>query len=458
MSLGRTSAGVLVFVLSLTGPLLAKEQDLRRTPVVRAVERVGPAVVNISTEEVVRGGGPFFRFRDPLFEDFFREFFELFPQRNLKRQSLGSGVIINPRGYILTNAHVIARASRIHVTLIDNRTFEATLVGADPKTDLAVIKIDAKEPLPAAPLGASEDLLIGEPVIAIGNPFGLSHTVTTGVISAIHRTIRSGSGRIYSDLIQLDASINPGNSGGPLVNIYGEVIGINSAIYRKAEGIGFAIPIDRAKRIVDDLIAYGEVRQIWLGITVQNLNPRIADYFGYSKRRGVLVVRVDPKGPAAQAGLRREDIIAAVGGSEPLNVRGYDTLTGAFTVGDLVPLKVFRNGKFLDFKVRAEKLPERLALEIARQWLGLEVAGITPEARHRYRLAAAVGVVVVGVVPRSPAHRIGIEPGDVIRQINRFSIKDLDSFKKAVVRAKKSGLVTMLVQRGTKGYYVSLEP
>ncbi|MFQ6672043.1 MAG: S1C family serine protease, partial [Candidatus Tectimicrobiota bacterium] len=256
--------GGLTVLLALALPPAAQPatDELRRTPVVKAVERVGPAVVNISTEEIVPSGGPFIRFREPFFEEFFQQFYELFPQRDVKRQSLGSGVIINPDGYILTNAHVISRATRIRATLIDNRDFEATLVGADTKTDLAVIKIDADDPLPVAPTGSSRNLLIGEPIIAIGNPFGLSHSVTTGVISALHRNIRGRSGRIYADFIQIDASINPGNSGGPLVNIHGEVIGINSAIYQRAEGIGFAIPIDKTKRIVDDLIAYGQVHEI----------------------------------------------------------------------------------------------------------------------------------------------------------------------------------------------------
>jgi serine protease Do len=452
--------GGLAILVSLALPPVAlpADDELRRTPVVKAVERVGPAVVNISTEEVVRSGGPFFRFRDPLFEEFFREFYESFPQRGVKRQSLGSGVIINPEGYILTNAHVIRRATKIRVTLIDNRSFEATLVGADTKTDIAVIKIDADEPLPAAPTGSSGDLLIGEPIIAIGNPFGLSHTVTTGVISALHRTIRGRGDRVYSDFIQLDASINPGNSGGPLVNIHGEVIGINSAIYQRAEGIGFAIPIDKTKRIVDDLIAYGEVHDIWVGLSVQDISPRIAEYFGYKGRRGVLVVGVEPSSPAALAGMQREDIIVAVAGSEPSDSREYESLLSAFTVGDPVPLRVFRDGDLLEVNVEAAKVPERLARDIARKWLGIEVKSITGNLKQRYRLATTSGMVVVGVVPRSPAHRIGLEPGDVVKRINRLSVKDLEEFNRAVIRARKSQTVVLLVQRGRNGYYVTLEP
>lgn len=455
VSWALSAAFLLVFAVPAVGAEAGR--DLRRTPVVEAVERVGPAVVNISTEEVVQTAGPYVRFRDPMFEEFFREFFDRFPQRNMTRQSLGSGVIINAEGYILTNAHVIARASKIHVTLIDNRSFDATLVGADPGSDIAVVKIEADGPLPAAPMGSSEDLLIGEPVIAIGNPFGLSHTVTTGIISALHRSIKGSQGRIYSEFIQLDASINPGNSGGPLVNILGEVIGINSAIYQQAEGIGFAIPIDQARRVVDDLIAYGEVPDIWLGLKVQDLTPRIADYFGYAGTRGVLVTDLEADGPAARGGLKREDIIVGVGSAEPSNAREYETLAGGFTVGDKVLLKVFREGHVEKLEVVAAMMPERLALELAKERLGLEVEGITPKLRQLYRLAATSGVVVVEVTRRSPAHRIGIAPGDVVKQVNRQSVRDLEDFKQAVLQARKSETVVLLVQRGRTGYYVTLE-
>jgi serine protease Do len=452
-------AGAIVLLAAFALPSQADQSgdELRRTPVVQAVERVGPAVVNISTEETVRSGGPYFRFQDPVFDELFKDFFERFPQRNYKRQSLGSGVIINPEGYILTNAHVIARATKIHVTLIDNRTFEATLVGADPKTDIAVIKIEAEEPLPTASMGTSEDILIGEPILAIGNPFGLSHTVTTGIVSALNRSIKGRGGRIYSDFIQLDASINPGNSGGPLVNILGEVIGINSAIYHQAEGIGFAIPIDKAKRIVDDLIAYGEVPEVWLGLKVQKLTPRIAEYFGYKGQRGVLIVKLNPKGPASVAGVRREDIIVAVGGTEPSDRGEYETLVSAFTVGDTVPHKIFREGKMREVGVVAAEVPEHLAFELAKERLGLEVEGISKGLQKSYRLATSKGVVVVGVVPRSPAQRIGIEPGDVVRQVNRFSVGGIEEFRDAMLKARQSETMVLLVQRGRNGYYVTIE-
>jgi S1-C subfamily serine protease len=253
---------VLGCVAAFANPALAALDTDRRSAVVEAVERVSPAVVNVSTTQVIeQGSAPFPRFRDPFFDEFFRDFIEPRPQR-FTRTSLGSGVIVRPDGHILTNQHVVLRASRITVTLADGREFEASLVGSDADSDLAVLKVDSTDPLPSVEMGTAGDLMIGEMVIAIGNPFGLSHTVTTGVVSATGRSLRSDE-QVFQDLIQTDASINPGNSGGPLLNIRGAVIGVNTAIYQKAQGIGFAVPIDRARRVVDDLISYGAVRVDW---------------------------------------------------------------------------------------------------------------------------------------------------------------------------------------------------
>jgi serine protease Do len=259
---------ILMISSALARSSFVQKTDLRRTPVVEAVKKVAPAVVNISTEKIVK------RRINPFFDDygfFFGDFFQNFPSsRTYKRQSLGSGVLIDPKGYIITNEHVILPASKIKVVLVDGREFEGKLIGSDSKFDLAVIKIEAESDFPAIKIGKSIDLMIGETVISIGNPFGLSHSVTTGVISALNRTIVTDEKRVYSDFIQTDASINPGNSGGPLLNILGELIGINTAIYQKAEGIGFAIPIDKARRIVDDLIQSGYVHRAWLGIGVHH--------------------------------------------------------------------------------------------------------------------------------------------------------------------------------------------
>ncbi|SVD40927.1 uncharacterized protein METZ01_LOCUS393781, partial [marine metagenome] len=279
------------------------QDDSRRTPIVKAVEGVGTSVVNINTEEAMPvARNPFRDSRSPFFDQFFKGFF---PRLNNKRRSLGSGVIIHPEGYILTNEHVVAKATRIKVTLIDKREFDARLVGADIKSDLAVIKIENKENLPHVSLGRSDDLMIGETVIAIGNPFGLQHTVTTGIISALHRSIKGSKNRVYRGFIQLDASINPGNSGGPLLNINGSLIGINTAIFKQAEGIGFAIPINKAKRIINDLIRYGKVRRGWLGVSVQDMTHEMLRFFHLDRVKGVVVSQVMKGGPGARGGLKR---------------------------------------------------------------------------------------------------------------------------------------------------------
>ncbi|HPQ41721.1 MAG TPA: trypsin-like peptidase domain-containing protein, partial [bacterium] len=281
----------------------------RETPVVRAVRKVEAAVVNISTEKVVS-----VRDFNPFGNDWIFEYFNPYrrPQRNVTRQSLGSGVIIDPEGIILTNEHVILPASKINVTLADGREFEAELVGAARRFDLALLKIETGESLPYLSPATSSDLMIGETVIAIGNPFGLSSTVTTGVLSAKNRTItfqdeETRRTHTYYDFLQTDASINPGNSGGPLLNILGELVGINTAIYARAEGIGFAIPIDKAKRIIDDLLELGEVPRIWLGLQVQDLNDVLMRHLGIDRSEGVLVSEVRKDSPARIAGLMPGD-------------------------------------------------------------------------------------------------------------------------------------------------------
>ncbi|MCP3953912.1 MAG: trypsin-like serine protease, partial [Desulfobacterales bacterium] len=308
----------LSFLLTLFctfGPSVSlAEKYNRETAVVKTVRRVGPAVVNISSEyEIRQQRNPFNAFgTDPVFDRFFKDFFDHGYNRHEKRTSLGSGVIIDGgRGFILTNAHVITRAGTIKVTLKDEREFEARIVGADPDSDLAVLKIDAKDALPDIQMSRSDDLLIGETVIAIGNPFGFSHTVSTGVISAINRSVRTEA-RTFHDFIQIDAPINPGNSGGPLLNINGDLIGVNTAIYANARGIGFAIPINKARRIVNDLIAYGEVIQAWIGLLVQDLNSELVEYYKLPTGKGVIVESVSRAGPAERAGIKSGDIIMKI--------------------------------------------------------------------------------------------------------------------------------------------------
>ena len=295
-----------VFLLLICFPVAGNghEPD-RRNTVVSAVQKISPAVVNISSEyQFQTQRNPFSGFgMDPFFDSFFRDFFDPGLERRQKRTSLGSGVIIDgKRGFILTNAHVVIQSQSITVSLKDEREFQAQIVGIDPDSDLAVLKIGNPEDLPAVEMGNSEDLMIGETVIAIGNPFGFSHTVTTGVISALNRSVRTGD-TVYHNFIQTDASINPGNSGGPLLNIHGDLIGINTAIDAKAQGIGFATPINKAKRIVSDLIQYGEVVLSWTGLFLQDLDKELARYLNIPVDKGVIVKDVEPGSPAITAGI-----------------------------------------------------------------------------------------------------------------------------------------------------------
>ncbi|UCD10996.1 MAG: trypsin-like peptidase domain-containing protein, partial [Nitrospinaceae bacterium] len=368
----------------------------RRTPLVRAVERAGPAVVNIFTTEAARKRqNPFGGLGDDFFERFFQDFF---PPTTSQRRSLGSGVIINPEGYVLTNEHVVRKATSIKVTLIGKREFDGHLVGADIKSDLAIIKIESKQPLPYIEMGRSDDLMIGETVLAIGNPFGLQHTVTTGIISALNRSIRGGREQVYQDFIQVDASINPGNSGGPLLNINGSLIGINTAIYQKAEGIGFAIPIDAAKRIVNDLISYGKVRRGWTGLSVQDMSPDLREHFKVSQPTGVLVIKVVPGSPAARAGIQRGDVLLGMDKHDIENRSQFRQRLSTYSVGNAISFTVSRDGRESVRRVKVSALTRTEAARFARDWLGLGVTGITRTLIEKHRLHTRKGVMVSEVV------------------------------------------------------------
>ncbi len=398
----RLSApGVLAFVLAVATAAVAgapETDPARRSRGVEAVERSSPAVVNISAEETVVQQSPFAAPSDPFFDQFFRDFYDARPRRST-RTSLGSGFIVDTDGTILTNSHVILRGAKVRVTLVDGREFDAKLVGADADSDLAVLRIQTGERLPTVTLGTSTDLLIGETVIAIGNPFGLSHTVTTGVVSAVGRSLH-GEERTYTDFIQTDASINPGNSGGPLLDIRGEVIGINAAIYGKAQGIGFAIPIDRAKRVLKELVSYGEVKRTWIGVFTQDLTPDLAAHFGVKK--GVVVATVEPKSPAANAGLVRGDVIVKVDGHDVGSSDEFEGLVAAHQAGEDLDLTVSgdQDGTIRQVRVRVTAFPTADA--DALLW---SLIGFAAEADQS-------GLVVSKVRPGSPVARIGLRRGD----------------------------------------------
>ncbi len=431
----------------------------RKNPVVRAVSKVSPAVVNINSEyEVRRRANPFSRFRiDPRFDSFFKDFFDPGVEQRYKKTSLGSGVIIDgKRGLILTNAHVLAKSTTITVVLNDERKFDAQIIGADPDSDLAVLRISSKKPLPAVEMGNSDDLMIGETIIAIGNPFGFSNTVTTGIISAVNRSIRTDNA-VYHDFIQLDASINPGNSGGALLNINGELIGINTAIYAKAQGIGFAIPINKAKRIISDLIQYGEVVQIWIGVNVQTLDKKLAQYMKIPESRGVLVKEVTIGGPGYKAGIRDGDIILAVGARKTPSVELYNTAMKNYAKGNLIKIKLWRNNKEITVATKAATFPEKMARELAFRLLGVKTEDLSIKKRLKYKTVAKKGVIISAISRQSDLARIGVKTGDIIRQIDEIKTDSVKDFEKAVVKYRNKKSMVILLQRADQSYYITVK-
>lgn len=452
---------VWIFILfAVLGPgqslAFTEERYNRRTPLVQAVERVSPAVVNIYTTEISRPTrNPFRSFNNNLFDQFFKDFL---PPNKSQKRSLGSGVLINAEGFILTNEHVIAKAAKIHVVLGDKQEFDASVIGADIKSDLAIIKIDSNKSLPYIEMGRSDDLMVGEQVIAIGNPFGLQQTVTTGIISALNRSIRAGKNMVYSDFIQVDASINPGNSGGPLLNINGSLIGINTAIFQKAEAIGFAIPINHAKRIVDELIRYGKVRRGWMGVSVQKLDAQLSRHFKLDGKKGVLVVGVAEKSSAGKAGMKRGDIIISIDGHEVKDKSDFRGRMASYTVGSSIRFAILREGKMMEQRVRVTSIPKTYVKEFTRNWFGLKVQENSERFARANRLTTSKGMVVIEVVSNSAAGRIGISPGDIIRQMNQKRVDNEEDYNRAVEDINNPDRILLLVQRGRQGYYVTLEP
>lgn len=435
----------------------ASGTNIRRTPIVIAVEKVSPAVVNISTEKIVQQRyNPFGGMNRDFYNDFFDPFFDRYFTRDVKQQTLGTGVIIDPRGYILTNEHVILRASQITVTMPDDTEYEAQIIGADPKFDLAILKIDAKKELPAAKTGDSDSVMIGETVIAIGNPFGLSHTVTTGVLSATGRSIKTNEGRIFNDFIQTDASINPGNSGGPLVNLNGEIIGINTVIYADAQGIGFAIPINRAMRAVSELIRFGEIQKTWSGLRVQPVTPRIARHFGMTELTGVLVSDVIDDSPATKAGLQSGDIILAINGKTISSAEEFNDTLNSMLAGDKASLKILRDEKTISKELKLEAAPLERAEDIGYARFGFKVSPVTDRIASQYGLRTARGVIITAVSNNSPAAETGLQPGDIIHQIGTKEIITMEDYKNAVIRASEQESVFMAVQRKGYLYYIKL--
>jgi len=401
-------------------------------------QKVTPAVVNISAARTASA-----RDLGPFFEDFFGDLFRNQPAPRRKEQSLGSGFILSADGYILTNEHVVKGAEEIQVKLSDQRTYAGKVVGSDPRTDVAVLKIEAQEALPTVVLGDSDALQVGQWALAIGNPFGLDRTLTVGVISAVGRA--DVGIEDYEDFIQTDASINPGNSGGPLLNIYGEVVGINTAIVAAGQGIGFAIPINLARLIADQLIEKGEVTRGWLGVSIQPLTEELAESFGMKKVAGALVNQVLPGSPAEKAGVRRGDVLLSYDGKAVRGVRELQLLVASTPAGSKVDLVVLRQGQELS-------LPVLVAAQA-----GGEAAAVSPAAPAEQKGALGLsvrsaeggeGVLVEAVDPESPAAAAGVRPGDIVLALNQQEVNGPDAFRQAAAEARKKKNVVLLIRRG----------
>ena len=438
---------------------------------VKVSKEAGQAVVSISTEHTERYQTryyPFAQLEDQFFNEFFNDFFMEGPEREFKRIGLGSGFIIDKEGYILTNEHVVRGADKITVTLPDGREFKGSLTGSDTYSDLAVIKIEPKGELPFVKLGDSDNVRIGHWAIAIGNPFAFAvknpePTVTVGVVSALHRGLPATDKRTreYSDLIQTDAAINPGNSGGPLVNIYGEVIGINVAIFTLSggsEGIGFAVPVNAANKILNDLKQGKKVLYGWLGVIIQDMDASLASYFSLSDKSGVLISRIVEASPAEKAGLKAGDIIVSLDDEKLKNTQDLIRTLLKKSIGEKVTLGVIREQKVYTAIVEigerpeekpivAQKNPEQEAPQKPiKSWRGLEISDITAEIAQRFKLKAGSGVIVAAVQPGSPAENAGIRPGDVIYEINRVPIKGIREYLASI--NKTSGDVLIGTYRG----------
>lgn len=419
---------------------------------------VSPAVVYISTVRTLKGGQlPFYH---PFFNDeFFRRFFGIPDQeREYKQQGLGSGFIVSPDGYVLTNSHVVEKADQIKVTLGDKREFEAELIGTDPKSDVAVIKIEGDD-LPVASLGDSSTIEVGDWAIAIGNPYGLSHTVTAGIISAKGR---ANVGIVdYEDFIQTDAAINPGNSGGPLVNINGQVIGINTAIFSRSggyQGIGFAIPINMARSVMNSLISKGKVVRGWLGVMIQEVTPDIAKGFGLDEATGTLVGDVLEGGPAEKAGIKRGDVIITFDGKPIDGPNTLKNLAAQTAPGERVEVAVIRNGRQKTLTVTiGEQDAEMVAGGVsASDEYGFAVQELTPEVAEKLGYEDEQGVIISRVEPGSPAAAAGLRRGDLIQEVNRQEITSLSDFRKALSMSKKKESVLFLIRRDQNTFYAVL--
>ena len=428
--------------------------------ITKIAKEVMPSVVNINTTKIIKRRNPFFSpFPSPFgpsdpFEEFFKKFFGgMQPYQEFKERSLGSGFIISKDGYILTNNHVIANADEIYVTLPDRHRYKAKVVGTDPKTDIALIKINPKgENLKPVKLGDSDKLQVGDWVVAIGNPFGFSRTVTVGIVSAKGRVIGAGP---YDDFIQTDAAINPGNSGGPLINMKGEVIGINTAIIASAQGIGFAIPINMAKALLPQL-KKGKVVRGWLGVTIQEVTEDLAQYFGMKEPHGALVTSVFPDSPAEKAGIKKGDIILEFDGHKIQGIHDLTRIVATTPVGKVVDVKILRRGKIITLKVKVGEMGKITSIKNEKliDKLGMYVVDLTDDIRAQYGINDKEGVLVYKVKPGSIADKAGIQPGDIIKSMEYQKVRNLEDYKRILENFHKDKMLVEVKRGNSRIFFV----
>lgn len=478
----RATSSVFVFLLAfglVVSPetifaLSSNTQPLASNIFVEIAKKQNPAVVNVSIKakaapqrnfQKPRPGPGQDRSPDP-FRDFYDRFFGERPNNQRPKRGMGSGFVIDKEGHILTNYHVVEGADEIVVVLEDNgseKEYTATLIGSDSKTDIALIKInresgDNKE-FPFLKLGSSENLEVGEWVVAIGNPFGLSHTVTVGVVSALGRSIGAGP---YDEFIQTDASINPGNSGGPLINLEGDVIGINTAIISGNTGgnvgIGFAIPINIAKGILKDLKETGSVTRGWLGVMIQKITPELAKSFGLSQSEGALVGDVIPDGPAAKAGIQRGDVIIRFNSQPVKEMEDLPKIVAATTPGLMVDVEVIRDSLRKVLHVTIEVLQDSEETVVAKaDPLGLQVQDINDELAKNLQLQSREGVLVSDVTAGNAASEAGIRRGDVISEMNRAAVRNMQDYQTLLAAVEKGSSVLFLIKRGGSTIYIAVK-
>lgn len=470
----RKRLKMVVLVLLVAGALIgtgfqmataSKESPVRMVPANFSdlAETVRPGVVNIRTVTTTKGGGPVFDhfFGNPFgdrnpFEGFSDPFPKGNPDRPFKQQSLGSGFVIDREGYIVTNNQVVENADEIKVKLANGKEFDATMVGRDPKTDLALIKIDDAKELVSLSMGDSDALKVGTWVVAMGSPFGLEQTVTAGIVSAKGRVIGAGP---YDDFIQTDASINPGNSGGPLLNMKGEVVGINTAIMSRSggnNGVGFAIPINMAKGIVEQLKNKGEVTRAWLGVGIQDITPDLAAYYNMKDQKGALVTKVFKGDPAEKAGIKTNDIILEANGEE-VSSRELSRTIANTPVGERIPIKILRDGEertiYVELVKRVDS-PVQVGLKSSGE-LGLQVTPLDPETANQLGLPEdEKGVLVTDVQPGGKGQHAGLQKGDVIKEVNRQPVNTPQEMKDQIEKVKTGDTAQILVRRAGAGMVV----